>query len=89
MKITIKENNIATIQDQLDEMGVFDVPFNASKILFHFHLQEEESDHFNEMQVESLLWNLYDYGVITDPDVEYEITKSLSSTEYKVVIDIQ
>jgi hypothetical protein len=66
MKITIYENNIASIADQLDEQEVTKTPLDVECIHILFYQNEIESDSFVEIKKEQLLFNLMDWGIIED-----------------------
>ena len=66
MKIVIKENNLATIHDQLDEQGVRDTPLTVRAINILFHSDVEESIGYLEAKKDALLFSLQDWGIIDD-----------------------
>lgn len=90
MKITIKENNVATIHDQLDEQEVGRLPVIVKKIHFLFYSDVEESETYQNAKVEGLLFSLSDWGIIDDIEsieTSYDVMY-MPGEDYKVEVTI-
>lgn len=90
MKIVIRENEVATIHDQLDEQMVRLIPVKAKQIDIVFYSSVEESAWYLEAKKEALLFSLQDWGIldnIEDIEVNYDTIIDTGS-DYRAELEI-
>ena len=90
MRITIRENEEATILDQFDEQQIKRLPLDAKIIEFVFYNGgENESDIYETARVDALIYNLIEWGILESEDVEISVDiVDNASDEYKCEINI-